>query len=620
MPQDDEDLALRSVALQNAQTILRARQRAEQELIKTKEALEEERRILELLNQTGVKLASKLDLQSVIVTVVDAATQLSGAQFGAFFHATGSAGGDAFTLHASSDASRTAFASFGHPRVEPMLAATLGPAARVVRLTDLCEDSRYEQAGSDESPRRSLVRSYLAVPVFARSGDVFGVLLLGHVKCGVFTERSERLVVGIAVQAAIAIDNARLYEDATRSADERARLLDAERAARLEIERISLVKDEFLATLSHELRTPLNAVLGWSGVLLSRAQGDSEMKRGLETIARNARAQAQLIDDLLDMNRIVSGKIRLDVQRLELVTIIEAALDSVRPSAEAKSIAVRRTIDPTAGLVFGDPNRLQQVVWNLLTNAVKFTPRDGKIDVIVQRVDSHVEIEVRDSGMGISPQFLPHMFERFRQADSSTTRKYGGLGLGLSIVKQLVELHGGSVVARSFGEGQGSTFTVSLPLRAVRDSAAPPGEHPTTARATHGDTAEVSLAGLTVLVVDDEADARDLVQAVLTDAGAEVFVAASAAEGFALVTSHRPDVIVSDIGMPGGDGYQFIRDVRSLGSTGGGKTPAIALTAFARSEDRTRAMLAGYQAHVSKPIEARELVATIRSLASNSSD
>ena len=254
-----------------------------------------------------------------------------------------------------------------------------GRGTSVVRLADLCDDSRYEQAGSDESPGRSPVRSYLAVPVLARSGNVFGVLLLGHVKCGVFTERSERLVVGIAVQAAIAIDNARLYEDATRSADERARLLDAERAARLEIRAHQPGEGRVSRDSSHELRTPLNAVLGWSGVLLSRAQGDSEMKRGLETIARNARAQAQLIDDLLDMNRIVSGKIRLDVQPLELVTIIEAALDSVRPSAEAKSITVRRTIDPTAGLVFGDPNRLQQVVWNLLTNAVKFTPRAGRI-------------------------------------------------------------------------------------------------------------------------------------------------------------------------------------------------------------------------------------------------
>jgi signal transduction histidine kinase/ActR/RegA family two-component response regulator len=616
MHPDDEEQALRSVALQNAQTILRARQRAEQELIKTKEALEEERRILELLNQTGAKLASKLDLPSVVQTVTDAATQLSGAQFGVFFQPTIDV--DVFSLYAPSNDSRAALERFGHPRTTSILAPTLRGEG-VIRLADVRDDPRYQQMDPrGETSEASQVRSYLAVPVVARSGSVIGGLLFGHRKVGVFTERSERLVLGIAAQAAIAIDNARLYEDATRSADERARLLDAERAARVEIERISLVKDEFLATLSHELRTPLNAVLGWSGVLLSRVQ-DPEVRRGLETIARNARAQAQLIDDLLDMNRIVSGKIRLDVQRLELAAIVEAALDSVRPSAEAKWITVRRTIDPAAGLVFGDPNRLQQVVWNLLTNAVKFTPKGGKIDVIVQRVDSHVQIDVRDSGMGISAEFLPHLFERFRQADSSTTRKYGGLGLGLSIVKQLVELHGGGVEAQSGGDGQGATFTVSLPLRAVRDSA-PPGEHPTTGRAPVLGAPEVSLAGLMVLVVDDEPDARELVRSVLSLAGADVVVAASAAEGIKCVTARQPDVIVSDIGMPERDGYQFVRQVRDLGSARGGKTPAIALTAFARSEDRTRAMLAGYQVHMSKPIEPQELVATISSLATNRGD
>jgi signal transduction histidine kinase/CheY-like chemotaxis protein len=620
MHPDDEDQALRSVALQNAQTILRARQRAEQELIKTKEALEEERRILELLNQTGARLASKLDLPSVVQTVTDAATRLSGAQFGVFFYATTHPG--AFSLYAPSSESRAAFESYGNPRTTSLLAPTLCGEG-VIRLADVREDPRYERyeptCPSDETSVASQVRSYLAVPVIARSGSVIGGLLFGHRKVGVFTERSERLVVGIAAQAAIAIDNARLYEDATRSADERARLLEAERAARVEIERISLVKDEFLATLSHELRTPLNAVLGWSGVLLSRVQ-DPEVQRGLETIARNARAQAQLIDDLLDMNRIVSGKIRLDVQRLELAAIVEAALDSVRPSAEAKWITVRRTIDPAAGLVFGDPNRLQQVVWNLLTNAVKFTPKGGKIDVIVQRVESHVQIDVRDSGMGISAEFLPHLFERFRQADSSTTRKYGGLGLGLSIVKQLVELHGGSVEARSEGDGHGATFTVALPLRAVRDSAAPSGEHPTTGRAPVLGGPEVSLARLRVLVVDDEPDARELVKCVLSLAGADVIVAGSAAEGLACVRAHPPDVIVSDIGMPDRDGYQFVRQVRELGPACGGKTPAIALTAFARSEDRTRAMLAGYQVHMAKPIEPQELVATISSLAANRGD
>ena len=346
MHPDEEDQALRSVALQNAQTILRARQRAEQELIKTKEALEEERRVLELLNQTGAKLASKLNLPSVVQTVTDAATRLSGAQFGVFFHATTDA--DVFSLYAPSSDSRAALEGFGHPRTTSILAPTLR-AQGVIRVADVREDPRYEPPDPrDEASEASQVRSYLAVPVIARSGSVIGGLLLGHRKVGVFTERSERLVLGIAAQAASAIDNARLYEDATRSADERARLLEAERAARVEIERISLVKDEFLATLSHELRTPLNAVLGWSGVLLSRVQ-DPEVQRGLETIARNARAQAQLIDDLLDMNRIVSGKIRLDVQRLELAAIVEAALDSVRPSAEAKWITVRRDDRPDRG-------------------------------------------------------------------------------------------------------------------------------------------------------------------------------------------------------------------------------------------------------------------------------
>jgi CheY-like chemotaxis protein/two-component sensor histidine kinase len=371
------------------------------------------------------------------------------------------------------------------------------------------------------------------------------------------------------------------------------------------------MKDEFLATLSHELRTPLNSVLGWADVLLSRSEAGSSLRAGLDAIARNARAQAKLIEDLLDMNAIVSGKVRLDVQPVELSSIVEAALDSTRPSTDAKEITVRKTLD-TNVLVFGDRNRLQQVVWNLLSNAVKFTPKGGKIDVIVERVNSHVEVTVHDSGMGIDTDFLPHLFERFRQADSSTTRKYGGLGLGLSIVKQLVELHGGTVKAESAGQGKGATFTVSLPVRPVRQSA-PPREDSATGREDANRPPQVSLQGLKVLIVDDEPDARELIKSVLTDACAEAFTASSADEGLELVKSLRPDVIVSDIGMPERDGYQFIRDVRSLRPDQGGRTPAIALTAFARSEDRTRAMLAGYQVHVAKPIDPQELVATIMS-------
>ena len=578
MTVDDEERQLRQTALQNVSTILEARRRAEQELVATKEALEEETRILELLNRTGAMLASNLDLEKVVQAVTDAGTQLSGAQFGAFFYAP-------------------TFRGEG-----------------VIRIADVREDPRYGQWAPHHGmpPGHLPVVSYLAVPVCRRSGEVIGGLFFTHPERGMFTERSERLIVAIAAQAAIAIDNAQLYEDARRAADERATLLEAERTMRTQVERVSLMKDEFLATLSHELRTPLNAILGWTELLLARGADDST-RRGLETIARNARSQAQLIEDLLDMSGIISGKIRLDVQRLELAMIVDAAVESVRPSADAKGIAIRKTIDPYSGHVFGDPNRLQQVVWNLLTNAVKFTPKGGTIDVLVHRINSHVEIVVHDTGVGISADFLPHVFERFRQADASTTRIHGGLGLGLSIVKQLVELHGGTVSVDSVA-GAGATFIVHLPLRPIRDNPTPPGAHPTTPQPMRGDLA-ISLAGIRVLVVDDELDARELVKSVLEDSAAQVWIAGSAAEALMLVQEHLPDLIVSDIGMPDRDGYQLMRDVRALPAARGGRIRAIALTAFARSEDRTRAMLAGYQAHVAKPIEPQELVATIKSIA-----
>jgi len=392
----------------------------------------------------------------------------------------------------------------------------------------------------------------------------------------------------------------------------RAALLEAERKARAEVERVSLMKDEFLATLSHELRTPLTAVLGWSQILLTGQHEPADVQHGLATIAHNARAQAQLIEDLLDMSRIVSGKIRLDIQRTELASIIDAAVDAVKPSVDAKAIRLVKILDPHAGSVFGDPNRLQQVVWNLLSNAVKFTPEGGRIHVLVTRVQAHLEITVRDSGPGISPEFLPQVFERFRQADASITRKHGGLGLGLAIVKQLVELHGGTVRVANDPSGGGARFVVSLPLGAPREGDGAP--EPSTTRRTPVLREPIDLAGTRIVVIDDEPDARDLVAWVLENARAEVFVGTSAADGLALVKRHRPDVLISDIGMPYHDGYQLIRDVRSLPATAGGKTLAVALTAFARSEDRTRALLAGYHLHLSKPVEPQELVATVRSL------
>ncbi|MEP7125388.1 MAG: ATP-binding protein [Byssovorax sp.] len=581
---------------------------------RAEDALRDETRILELLNQTGTTIASMLDIQALLQAITDAATQLSGAEFGAFFYTATDSTGDVFQLFTLSGAPREAFERFGHPRATPVFAPTFrgeGP----IRSDDITLDPRYGQRAPHHGkpPGHLPVRSYLAVPVTSRSGAVIGGLFFGHARTGIFTDRAERLVVGVAAQASVAIDNARLYDDVKRAADERAQMLDTERGIRIELERVGLMKDEFLATLSHELRTPLNAVLGWSELLLEQSTGDAELTQGLETIARNARAQAQLIEDLLDMNRIISGKIRLDVQRTDLSTVIDAAVEAVRPSAEAKGIRLRKIIDPMAGPVSGDPNRLQQVVWNLLSNAVKFTPKGGKVDVLLERVNSHVEIAVHDSGTGIDPSFLPHVFERFRQADASITRSAGGLGLGLSIAKQLVELHGGSIRVESPGEGQGATFVVSLPLQALRE--APSRQHPTGVKARPAAPIEIDLSGIKVLVVDDEKDARELVKHVLTRSKAQVVSASTADEGFALLQSERPDVLLSDIGMPIKDGYQLMREVRSLPESRGGKTPAIALTAFARSEDRTKAMLAGYQLHLAKPLEPRELVAAIRSLA-----
>ena len=388
----------------------------------------------------------------------------------------------------------------------------------------------------------------------------------------------------------------------------------SERLARSEAERLSATKDEFLAVLSHELRTPLNAILGWAGVLRLRVSGNDEWLKSLEIIERNARMQNKLIDDLLDMSRIESGKMLLEVQRVAPFTFIESAVETVRPAATAKGLRLEVLLDRDAGPILADASRLQQVVWNLLSNAIKFTSRGGLVRVLLERVDSNVELSVADTGVGVSPEFLKHVFERFRQADSSSTRQHGGLGLGLAIVKHLVELHGGTVRAESSGKGHGMTITVKLPL-----SASQPDElerrHGSSPSPSITDFKSTNLSGLRVLVVDDELDASNLVAAVLGECGATVFSAPSADEALTLVERERPDVLVSDIGMPGVDGFELLRRVRALGEARGGKLPAVALTAFARSEDRIRALRAGFLVHLTKPIEAVDLVATIASIA-----
>lgn len=389
-------------------------------------------------------------------------------------------------------------------------------------------------------------------------------------------------------------------------------LLESERSARGQAERMSRLKDEFLATLSHELRTPLNAIQGWSELLRHAGRKPGDLDRGLEAISRNVRIQAQIVNDLLDMSRVVSGQVILQVHPTSLQEILGHAIDAVRASAENKSIRIQTLIDAKIGPVRGDPTRLQQVMWNLLTNAVKFTPKGGRIKVILERVDSHVEVTVEDTGIGIEPDFLPFVFDRFRQADSGTSRRHGGLGIGLSIVKSLVELHGGSVRVKSLGKDQGCTFSVALPLFHVR----PENDRPSTVGPSDPlQTIELPrLDGTRVLLVDDDADGCELVSAILVARGAHVRCATSGPEALELMAQEHFDVVLSDIGMPDMDGYEFMRALRKAEEGRAKSTPAIAVTAYAGAADRQRALLSGYQMHIAKPIEAPELIAAIASL------
>ena len=402
---------------------------------------------------------------------------------------------------------------------------------------------------------------------------------------------------------------ARDITDLQLAAADREQLLESERRARSQAENANRMKDEFLSTVSHELRTPLNAIVGWAEVLESGDQDRDEVLQRVQVIKRNAMIQAQLIEDLLDLGRISSGKMSLDIGPIDIGAVIDEAIESVRHSAQAKQVTITPIIGHIRG-VLGDAKRLQQVIWNLLTNAIKFTPKGGKIVIRASRINSQVEISVADSGQGIAADFIPLVFERFRQADASATREHGGLGIGLALVKQLVELHGGSVRADSPGPGLGATFTLSLPVAALQGGL----RSPTNPIESHSVILLPDLEGIKVLAVDDDKDSLDLIRRVLKGRNAEVLTASSVREGMEKFAGFRPDVVLSDIGMPGADGYDFIRLIRQHPE--GATTPAAALTALARSEDRTRALTAGFQGHVSKPMAAAEIVAMVNSLAS----
>ena len=401
-------------------------------------------------------------------------------------------------------------------------------------------------------------------------------------------------------------------EELQKVAAEREKLLSSEREARADAERLGQLKDEFLATLSHELRTPLNAIQGWVTILRMPNATPQDYARGLETIDRNTRAQAQIVADLLDMSRIVSGRMLLEVRPMQLQEVMQSALQTVRPMADSKGIRIHALLDSHVGTVRGDATRLQQVLWNLLMNAIKFTPKNGHIKVTMERVNSHVEIAIEDNGVGIDPEFLPFVFDRFRQADPTISRRYGGLGIGLSIVKSLVELHGGSVRVKSPGPGQGATFIVSLPLYHVLSEETQPTGAPSDPLAQ---VELPTLNGTRVLIVDDDVDGCEVLARILQRHGATALCTHSALEALRLLQQQQFHILLSDVGLPAMDGYQFIHQVRAL-SSDARRIPAIAITAYARAEDRQRALLAGYQMHMAKPLEPPELVAAVASLRS----
>lgn len=547
------------------------------------------------LSEVGALVASTLDREKIVQKVTDTATELTHAEFGAFFYnVRDQDGGDTYMLYALSGAAWEAFAQFPHPRATRVFGPTFRGEA-IVRLDDVTKDPRYGHNAPFHGmpPGHLPVKSYLAVPVKGVDGTVLGGLFFGHSQPGMFTEQHERLAVGTAAWASVALENARLYGE----------VRDANRT-----------KDDFLAVLSHELRTPLNAILGYSRLLRGGMLTGEHVDRALETVERNSRWLTQIVEDVLDVSRIVSGKIRLDVQAVEMAAVIENAVLTLKPGADAKGVKVHTLVDPRAGPVSGDPDRMQQVVWNLLSNAIKFTNRGDRVQIRLERVDSHIELIISDTGAGIRKDFLPFVFDRFRQGDAGPARKTGGLGLGLSIVRHIVELHGGTVHADSAGPGQGSTFTVKLPMMVVLPSVTSrKREHPQAERRTALESLS-DLKGVTVLAVDDEEDALGLLRVVLETAGANVATASSALAALEMIGPLNPDVLVADIGMPEIDGFELIKRVRALPNSEVANVPAAALTAFARSEDRTRALQSGFEMHLAKPVDPGELVASVATL------
>jgi len=573
--------------------------------------------IREALHQLGLLILQELDHEKIVQAVTDMATRLTGAEFGAFFYNVRNEAGESYTLYTIAGVPKEHFSKFPLPRNTPLFGPTFNGLG-TIRSDDIRRDPRYGHAAPDYGmpPGHLPVCSYLAVPVKLGDGEVIGGLFLGHQQPAVFKESHEELVETLAAQAAIGMNKATLYREALyarqraeQEAIEKQRLYE-------EAARANEVKDQFLATVSHELRTPLTSILGWAQMLTSGKLSGTMMERAVNTIERNARAQAQIVEDLLDISRIVSGKLCLNVQLFSPNVAVEAAIDALRPAALAKSVNLQVVIDPRAGPISGDPERLQQIIWNLLANAVKFTPKGGRVHVALQRDHSNVQIVVTDNGAGIPPDYLPRVFDNFTQVDSSSSRKHNGLGLGLAIVKKLAELHGGTVHAHSDGVDKGASFTVNLPVAPIAYNHALPAaaRRDGTSVIPH-DTTQFGLSGVIILLVEDDEDARGMLASVLGSAHAVVETASNAEEALLLWESIKPDMIVSDVGMPGMDGCAFIMAIRERELLQGRPpVPAVALTAYARVQDRMRALTSGFQMHVAKPVEPAELLTVLSTL------
>jgi signal transduction histidine kinase/CheY-like chemotaxis protein len=555
---------------------------------------------LRRLHETTARLTGRRDVQSVLRELLDAAMMALEARFGFLSLCDPAHPGLRPGVHAGLDE-----AFLASVEAIPPPAGAWGTAyaeRRRVVVEDVETDAVC--AAHREPARRAGVRACHSTPLLARGGEIVGVLSVMFAAPHRPSGREIRLLDLYARIAADSIDNARLHQRLQQELQDRRESLAREHRARAEAERANRMKDEFLATVSHELRTPLNAILGWVHILRGGRTEEATVGRGLDVIERNAQTQAQLITDLLDASRVLAGGVRLGRGPVDLAAVVQAAVEAVRLAAETKAIQLDVTIDPGARRLRGDAGRLQQVMWNLLANAVKFTSPGGRVDVRVERADDRARVSVTDTGEGVALEFLPFIFDGFRQADSTITRRHGGLGLGLAIVRHLVELHGGTVEARSAGEGYGASFVVELPM------ATPGGDAPGVREA-----GGPALPGVQILVVDDDQDALDLLTLVLTEAGAAVRTAGSTAEALALLRWIQPDVVISDLAMPDEDGYSLVRSLRAMERGRGRETPAVALTAYVRVQDRARAVAAGFDVFVEKPVDPGELVAVLAGIA-----